>query len=143
MDYSYLITPFFSWFFAGITKFIINSIKSKKIAFGLIGYGGLPSNHSAIVSSSAAIIAIKQGIDQPAFCVAITIAFIVVLDANSLRQQVGKHASAINKLSMSLADHQMLRERMGHTRIEIFAGILVGVFVAFLISSVDSFISLS
>lgn len=130
MDYSYAITPFLAWLVAGITKFIINSIKTKQLAFGLIGYGGLPSNHSAIVSSMAALIALKVGISHPAFGVAITLAFIVMLDANSLRRQVGKHAVAINKLAASASDHQALREHIGHTRLEIAAGIVVGIAVA-------------
>lgn len=130
MDFSYALTPFFAWLVAGITKFLINSIKARQLAFGLIGYGGLPSNHSAIVCSIAALIALKEGIGHPAFGVAITLAFIVMLDANSLRRQVGKHAVAINKLATTSQDHQPLRERMGHTRIEIVAGILVGIAVA-------------
>lgn len=130
VDLSYALSPFLAWLVAGVSKFIINSIKAKRLAFGLIGYGGLPSNHSAIVSSIAALIALKEGIDHPAFGVAITLAFIVILDANSLRRQVGKHAAAINKLADGSLDHEALRERMGHTRLEIAAGIAVGIAVA-------------
>ncbi|MGA6137462.1 divergent PAP2 family protein [Acinetobacter dispersus] len=132
--YIYLITPFLAWLVAGCLKFLINSIKAKKLAFGLIGYGGLPSNHSAIVSSMAALIVIKEGIDTPAFGVALTLSFIVLLDANSLRRAVGKHAAAINLLAKNTPEYQHLRERMGHTKIEILAGIVVGVFVAYLAS---------
>ena len=53
-----------------------------------------------------------------------------MLDANSLRRQVGKHAVAINKLTLSTPYHKALRERMGHTRLEIAAGIAVGISVA-------------
>jgi acid phosphatase family membrane protein YuiD len=130
MDFSYALTPFLAWLVTGALKFIINSIKAKQLAFGLIGYGGLPSNHSAIVSSMAALIALKEGIGHPAFGVAITLAFIVMLDANSLRQQLGKHAVAVNKLATGAANHQTLRERMGHTRLEIAAGIALGIAVA-------------
>jgi hypothetical protein len=130
MDFSYALTPFLAWLVAGVLKFVINSIKVKRLAFGLIGYGGLPSNHSAIVSSMAALIAFREGIGHPAFGVAIALAFIVMLDANSLRRQLGKHAVAINCLASSLEAHETLRERMGHTSIEIVAGILVGVGVA-------------
>jgi uncharacterized protein len=135
MDFSYLLTPFIAWFVAGILKFVINSIKAKKFAFGLIGYGGLPSNHSAIVSSEAALIALKNGIGHPAFGVAVTLAFIVVLDATSLRQQVGKHAAMINRMSAQLEGFQPFRERMGHTRLEVVAGVVVGIIVAILIQS--------
>lgn len=136
MDLSYAMTPFLAWLVAGGMKFLINSIKAKRLAFGLIGYGGLPSNHSAIVSSMAALIAMKEGVDHPAFGVALTVAFIVMLDANSLRRQVGKHAMAINRLSSSSDAHMALREQIGHTRIEIAAGILVGITVAAVVYSV-------
>lgn len=130
MDFSYALTPFLAWLVAGVTKFIINSIKAKQLAFGLVGYGGLPSNHSAIASSMAALIALKEGVGHPAFGVAVTLAFIVMLDANSLRRQVGKHAVAINKLTVGDSDRHSLRERVGHTRVEIGAGIAVGIAVA-------------
>jgi len=130
MDFSYALTPFLAWLVAGVSKFLINSIKARQFAFGLIGYGGLPSNHSAIVSSMAALIALKEGIGHPAFGVALALAFVVLLDASSLRRQVGRHATALNKLSGGAPDHQAFRERMGHTWLEITAGVAVGIAVA-------------
>jgi acid phosphatase family membrane protein YuiD len=134
VDLSYVLTPFIAWFVAGTLKFIINSIRAKQFAFGLVGYGGLPSNHSAIVSSMAALIGLKAGISEPAFGVAVTLAFIVILDASSLRRQVGRHAAAINLLASADVSHSVLRERMGHTRVEIAAGIIVGIAVAAAVS---------
>ena len=138
MDYSYLLTPFVAWLVAGSLKFVINSLRAGKLAFGLIGYGGLPSNHSAIVSSLAALIAFKEGIQHPAFGVAIALAFIVLLDANSLRRQIGKQAQAINQLARegNTAQASPLRERIGHTKLELAAGIVVGVLVAYVIATV-------
>jgi acid phosphatase family membrane protein YuiD len=132
VDLAYLITPFFAWFVAGVTKFLINSIKAGKLAFKLVGYGGLPSNHSAIVSSMASLVAIREGVSHPAFGVAVTLAFIVMLDANSLRRQVGMHAAAINRLNRDMSE-KSLRERMGHSRVEILSGILVGVFCGWVV----------
>lgn len=135
MDLSYILTPFIAWLTAGCLKFAINSLRAKKLAFGLIGYGGLPSNHSAIVSSMTALIAFKEGISHPAFGVALTLSFIVILDASSLRKQVGKHAVAINQLSQDLnTSRTSLRERMGHTPVEIVAGVITGCLIAKLIS---------
>jgi acid phosphatase family membrane protein YuiD len=137
MFYPYLVTPFIAWFVAGSLKFAINSLITKKAATELIGYGGLPSNHSTIVCSMAALIGLREGLDNPAFGVAITLAFIVMLDAASLRRQVGKHASALNQLNRD--DNPaapQLRERMGHTPVEIAAGIVVGVLVALAINHV-------
>lgn len=133
MDYSYLLTPFIAWFCAGVLKFTINSLKAGRAAFGLVGYGGLPSNHSAIVSSMVALIGFKAGIDHPAFGAALTFAFIVLLDANSLRREVGKHAKSINALTDQITGRVLLRERMGHTKLEIAAGVLVGIAVAWLV----------
>jgi uncharacterized protein len=130
MSYVYALTPFLAWLVAGILKFIVNSLKARQLAFGLIGYGGLPSNHSAIVSSMAALIAFREGVGHPAFGLALTLAFIVMLDASSLRRQVGRHAAAINRLAADEPTHKALRERMGHTPVEIGAGVLVGVAVA-------------
>ncbi len=131
MDLSYALTPFAAWFVAGVTKFLVNSLRAGRLAFGLIGYGGLPSNHSAIVSAMAALVALKEGIAHPAFGVAVTLAFIVMLDANSLRRQVGRQAAAINRLQAGSPESAPpLRERMGHSRVEIAAGIAVGIVVA-------------
>ena len=122
--YIYLITPFFAWLVCGITKFVVNCLKERRLAFDLIGYGGMPSNHSGIVSSMASLIAFKDGIDTPAFGVALTLASIVILDASSLRKQIGKHAQAINQLEHYQGDK--LRERIGHTKLEICMGVLLG-----------------
>ena len=129
-DFVYLLTPFLAWLFTGILKFLVNSFKARRFAFDLIGYGGFPSNHSAIVSSMVALIALKEGINNAPFGVAVTLAFIVILDASSLRRQVGKHATEINKLNFSSGTSSVvLRERMGHSRMEIFAGMVVGLMV--------------
>jgi acid phosphatase family membrane protein YuiD len=132
LDLSYALTPFVAWLLAGCSKFAINSLRAKRLAFDLIGYGGMPSNHSAIVSSMAVLIALKEGVAHPAFGVAVTLAFIVLLDASSLRKQVGLHAQAINTLSAAQPSSP-LRERMGHSRGEILAGLLVGAGSAWLV----------
>jgi acid phosphatase family membrane protein YuiD len=137
VDFGYAVVAFVAWLAAGSIKFVINSIKTGQLAFGQIGYGGLPSNHSAIVSSAAALVAIREGFDHPAFGVAVALAFVVVLDANSLRRQVGKHAEAINRL-IDGGKENPLRERMGHSRLEIVAGIVVGIISALVVDQIFS-----
>lgn len=130
--YIYAITPFFAWFVCGITKFILNCIIEKRLAFDLIGYGGMPSNHSAIVTSIVSLIGFKVGIDIPAFGVALTLAYIVILDASSLRKQIEEHAIGINRLNrLNNNSVIQLRERIGHSKTEIFVGIAIGCLVGF------------
>ena len=131
MDIAYLVTPLITWILVGPLKFLINSLRTRQWAFGLIGNGGFPSNHSAVVTSMATLIALREGMDSPAFGVAVTLAFIVMIDANSLRQHVGRQAEAINRVAAGGAGHTHLRERMGHTLVEISGGIGTGVAMGF------------
>lgn len=128
MDIAYAITPFAAWFVAGSVKFAVNTALAGRDAVKLIGYGGFPSNHSAIVSSMATLVAWREGIGSAAFGIALTLAFIVVMDAASLRRQIGRQAEAINALRPP--DAERLRERIGHRPVEIAGGIVVGMMVA-------------
>src|SRR3954468_9860791 len=132
MDLRYLVTPFLTWLVVGPIKFLINSLRHRRWAFDLVGNGGFPSNHSAVVSSMATLIALREGIGHPAFGVAVTLCFIVMIDANSLRQHVGRQAAAINRLTGE--NGARLRERMGHTLVEIGGGICTGIAMGFLIN---------
>ncbi|USX25410.1 divergent PAP2 family protein [Oxalobacteraceae bacterium OTU3CINTB1] len=143
MDIAYLVTPLITWVTVGPIKFLINSAKARKWAFNLVGNGGFPSNHSAVVSSMATLIALREGIGHPAFGVAVTLCFIVVIDANSLRQHVGKQAAAINRLASEegrpaavASGHTWLRERMGHTVVEIIGGLCTGIAIAHAIHAI-------
>jgi acid phosphatase family membrane protein YuiD len=136
MEIIYLVTPVLTWMVVGPIKFLISSVRYRRWAFDLVGNGGFPSNHSAVVSSMATLIALREGMGHPAFGVAVTLAFIVMIDANSLRQHVGRHAVTLNRLSEGKQDYVILRERMGHTRFEIAGGILTGIGMGFLIYTV-------
>lgn len=130
MDLSYAAAPLLAWLTAGSLKFLINGLRERRLAFDLIGYGGLPSNHAAIVSATATLIALREGLDHPAFGVAVTLAFIVLLDAGGLRRHVGRHAERINRLSDA---ETPLRERIGHSKVEMAAGIVTGAVVGTLL----------
>ena len=131
MDITYLVTPVLTWLVVGPIKFLINSARQRRWAFNLVGNGGFPSNHSSVVTSMATLIALREGMGSGAFGVAVTLAFIVMIDANSLRQHVGRQAAAINRLAAT--GHTVLRERMGHTLVEIGGGIVTGIGMGFLV----------
>lgn len=138
MDITYLVTPVLTWLVVGPIKFAITSVRQRRLAFDLVGNGGFPSNHSAVVTSMATLIALREGIDHPAFGVAVTLAFVIMIDANSLRQHVGRQAAAINRLGGAGPGVKPLRERMGHTLVEIGGGIVTGIGVAFAINYVSN-----
>lgn len=133
--WAYAVTPFAAWLSAGGLKFAINSLRARRLAFDQVGYGGMPSNHSAIVSSMATLIAMREGVGSAAFGVALTLAFVVMLDANGLRRQVGRQAERLNRASPPREGERPLRERMGHTRLEIAAGIVTGLAVAWTVNA--------
>ena len=133
----YFVTPFVAWLVAGAVKFFVNCVREKRLTFDLIGYGGMPSNHSAIVASMASLVALREGADSAAFGVSLTLAYIVILDANSLRRAIGLHAQVLNRLSNSTSN---LRERMGHTKVEITAGIFIGIGVAYFLHRFETLI---
>jgi acid phosphatase family membrane protein YuiD len=135
MKWIYILTPFSAWVIAGGLKFFINSIKSKSLAFGQIGYGGMPSSHSAIACSVAAMTAFREGIESSLFVIALTLAFIVMMDAMDLRRKIAHHAERLNHLAPDLPK---LRERVGHSPVEVLAGALTGTLTATLIHIIAS-----
>jgi acid phosphatase family membrane protein YuiD len=126
MKIAYVIAPFVAWVAAGSLKFLINTLRAGRLAWKQIGYGGLPSTHTSVVSATAFLVGLKDGWDTPAFGVALTLAFIVVLDAVSLRRRLGEHAAALNRLHEGEKGWRPLRERLGHRPVEVAAGVATG-----------------
>src|SRR5688572_13118625 len=92
VDVAYVIAPFLGWLVAGSLKLAINSLRSRRLAWDQLGLGGLPSTHTAVVSSTAILIGLRAGLNTALFAVAVTLAIIVILDALHLRREVGAHA---------------------------------------------------
>lgn len=139
MDISYVITPLLAWLGTGIIKFIINTLQHKQLAFNFIGYGGMPSNHSAIVSSCFFFVAYKDGIESSAFIVALTLAFIVILDASSLRKHIEKQSKVLNQVTLKMRNRVPLREKIGHSKFEIMVGVLCGFITSSLVVKFNHF----
>ena len=134
-EYQYILCPIIAWFVTGLLKLIVNILRSGfSIAINQIGYGGFPSNHAAIITSTLFLILLNKSYDSPSFGIIFTVAIIILIDAKSLRGQITKHAMQINKLNENkFKKNYKLRERIGHTFIDIIGGCFVGFFVAFLI----------
>jgi acid phosphatase family membrane protein YuiD len=135
VKFAYIIAPAFGWLVAGSLKFVINTIRARQLAWSQIGYGGFPSTHSSIVSTTALLVGLREGFNTSAFAIATTIAWVVILDAVSLRRQIGYQAVAINRLNKEIQDWKPLRERIGHRRIEIIAGVFTGFCCALILNA--------
>jgi uncharacterized protein len=120
-----LVIPFVAILLAEMVKALIDRVqKRSKIRF--INPGGMPSGHSAFVSSLVVVVAEREGIGSTAFMVSAVLALIVMYDAMNLRGQVGQHAKILNRLDKK-AD---LEESVGHTLPEVVVGALFGALVA-------------
>ena len=131
----FLITSTSSWLIAQVIKVIINACVTKKLDWErLFGDGGMPSGHSATVSSLAMFAALRCGCGSFEFAVCAILAIIVCHDATGVRQEAGKQAVVINDiveqfeklLKQDIVDID-LKELVGHTPLQVLAGITVGV----------------
>ena len=100
----------------------------------LIETGGMPSSHSALVTGTAAGIGLQLGFNDPVFALASTIAFIVMYDASGIRRSAGLTAAKVNKISKynsnGFSSENTLKESLGHTKIEVLVGSILGPIVA-------------
>ena len=100
----------------------------------LIETGGMPSSHSALVTGTAAGIGLQLGFNDPVFALASTIAFIVMYDASGIRRSAGLTAAKVNQISKDnskeLFSENTLKESLGHTKIEVLVGSILGPIVA-------------
>ena len=131
-----------AWASAQILKMIINAVMTRKLDFKrLMGDGGMPSAHSATDTSVAVAAGIICGFDSPVFAIAAILAFIVMHDAMGVRLETGKQAKVINDLVEALPDEEeqnvapqeSLKELVGHTPAQVFAGACLGLIIALVI----------
>ena len=131
----YIYVPLLLWFFIQSYKVIYDLITTKKFNFKrILGAGGMPSSHSAIVVSLATMIGKYQGVDTPIFAVALIMAFVVMYDACGVRRAAGKQAKLLNKIieTPGLTGVQVserLVEVLGHTPVQVFVGAILGIIV--------------
>jgi len=125
-----------AWLSAQIIKIILGVIFERKFNFKwLIGTGGMPSAHAASVTALAFSVGIKAGYDSPVCILAFVFAFITMFDAQGVRMAAGRQAAILNKMVDDFY-HRMeikpesLKELLGHTPVQVFAGALLGFLVA-------------
>ena len=129
----YIYVPFLLWFGIQLFKLLYDLVTTKKFNFRrIMGAGGMPSSHSAVVAGLATLVGKYEGVGSSTFAVAFITAFIVMYDACGVRRAAGKQAALLNKLveTPGLTGVQVsekLVEVLGHTPIQVIVGALIGV----------------
>ena len=131
-EYRYLIVPFATWFFIQLFKLIYDLVTTKKFNFKrILGAGGMPSSHSAVVVSLATMIGIEYGVNSAIFGLSVIFACVVMYDAAGVRRAAGKQAKLLNKIVETkgltgVEVSERLVEVLGHTPLQVIVGALIG-----------------
>ena len=128
-----------SAFFAQVIKFILFTVKSRRVNFKIFSTtGGMPSSHSAGVMGLSTMVGILQGYDSILFAMSLGFSLIIMYDAAGLRIAAGKTAACLNKMMEDFYHHDLqsvggkLKELLGHTPFEVFVGAIFGICFAYL-----------
>lgn len=136
------INAVIGWFCAQVLKTITHLIVYRKFVWErLIGDGGMPSAHSATVCALATTIFINVGPSSTEFAIAAILAIIVMHDACGVRLETGKQAQILNEMiemfnnmsDKSISPEEKLKEFVGHTKLQVFMGALLGIVIAILL----------
>ncbi len=135
--YHILLLPLLSGLVAQLAKFAFEPNRRKLDFKSIVAYSGMPSGHSAIVASLAAITGLELGIASPLFAISFIFALIVIRDALGIRQYLGQHGKVLNILVKDLRDDQVLDEKyphllekIGHTPAQVTVGAAIGILIS-------------
>ena len=134
-------SAFCGWTLAQCIKMSVDLLRTGRLDLSyLVSTGGMPSAHSALVSALAASLGLTEGFGAPVTMLAVCMAGITMFDAAGVRNAAGHQARILNKLLDELFhEHRLsetrLKELLGHTRLEVFVGMLIGILTAMLIVS--------
>jgi acid phosphatase family membrane protein YuiD len=131
-----LISAVLAWIIGQFLKAPLDYILNKRWNWGIIlSPGGMPSSHSALVTSVTLSIGLQEGFASPLFALSFALGMIVVYDAAGVRRQAGMHAERINAMMKSLFEgsgipEKELKEVLGHTPFEVITGVILGVLIS-------------
>ncbi len=139
MQNKVLVSAVLAWAAAQILKVFTNYFRHRKMEVErLVGAGGMPSSHSALVVALTMSVGLNFGWDSPLVALSCVLAAIVMYDAAGVRNAAGKQAKVINKLvrehpAPRVAREGKLKELLGHTPVEVVAGAFLGAAMAYFI----------
>jgi acid phosphatase family membrane protein YuiD len=132
-----LVVPLVAWCLAQVLKVMISSLKQRRLDLSLLlSSGGMPSSHAALVCALATVVGLTDGIHSNIFALAAFFAAIVMYDAAGVRLAVSRQARILNRMVDEFYEgkphiEKHLIELIGHTRIEVLAGAIFGIILAF------------
>lgn len=129
----YIIIPILTALLCQTIKVIIETIKYKKIDILRFfdGMGGMPSTHSALVTSITTLIYLDHGVTSVLFSITLIFSLIIIYDSMGIRYESGNQAKVLNK-----AFGTKLKERLGHKPIETLVGVIFGIIVSILLNNI-------
>lgn len=136
--------PFISWLAAQCTKMLSNFITTRHVDFRyLVSTGGMPSAHSAMSSGLATSVGLVAGFGSPVFAMTLAFALLVMFDAATVRRAAGQQARLLNEMVSELFKNHRLSEKklaelLGHTRFEVFMGMIMGILMSIIVVSYAS-----
>lgn len=132
-----LWTAVSAWFIAQVLKVILQFIQYRRLDFSrMIGSGGMPSSHASFTVSLALSVGFTAGFDSVSFAMAVCFALIVMYDASGVRRSAGQQAQILNRIVEEWEQGDFsetetkLKELLGHTPIEVFAGGVLGAMIS-------------
>jgi len=134
-----ILAVFLSWFLSQLAKVIRGCVREKRFNFRwLFDTGGMPSSHSATVTSLATVVILYYGLYSVPALMAAVYSLITMFDAAGVRRNVGKQATILNKMLDDFGEKGMVpearvKELLGHTPVEVLAGAFVGVCISMII----------
>lgn len=135
-----LWSAFLGWCIAQLIKMLLGFARTRQFDFRyFLSTGGMPSAHSALVSALFTSIGMTNGFDAPISILSFFFAAITMFDAAIVRRAAGHQAKVMNQMIQELFKERRLsqihhlKELLGHSRKEVFAGMLLGIGVATLV----------
>src|SRR3989338_3646830 len=120
-------------------KIALGAVQQRRFDFRwLFGTGGMPSTHAAGVSALSVSVGLQTGFDSPLFATAVAFTVITLFDAQGVRRWSGRQAQVLNRMIEDMyfkrrMQEPRLKELLGHTPLEVIAGMGIGIVTALLL----------
>ncbi len=132
-----IVSAFWAWLVAQVLKFTLYTLRERRINLAYLAtMGGMPSTHSATVAATATAVGLREGFGSAPFAIAFILAIVVMYDAAGVRRAAMIQARILNQIIDELfqghpISETRLRELLGHTPLEVVAGALLGILIAY------------